>query len=143
MDALRRTPQYQESSQQDLHQMLREKDTQLQANRETITQSNEQLHTKDIENGQLTTRLGQATQENQTLQQDKATLQHEAEARERHLRRLNQELQSSEENTAVLQQAIDQRDREVTQLRQTLARNLTIYRLECIKSQCKMSKLYQ
>ncbi len=57
----------------------------------------------------------------QTLQQDKATLQHEAEARERQLRRLNQELQSSEENTAALQQAIDQRDREVTQLRQTLA----------------------
>ncbi len=102
-------------------EQIAEKNTQLQANQETIIQNNEQLHTKDIENGQLTTRLGQATQENQTLQQDKATLQHEAEARERQLRRLNQELQSSEENTAALQQAIDQRDREVTQLRQTLA----------------------
>ncbi len=125
LDALKMTPRYQESSQQDLHQMLREKDeqlqanqqlitekdTQLQANRETITQNNEQLH---IENGQLTTRLDQATQENQTLQQ-------EAEARERQLRKLNQELQSSEVNTAALQQAIDQRDRKVTQLRQTLA----------------------
>ncbi len=121
MDALKRTPRYQESSQQDLHQMLREKDEQLQANRETIIQNNEQLHTKDTEKGQLTTRLGQATRENQKLQQDKATLQHEAKARERHLRRLNQELQSSEENTAALQQAIDQRDREVTKLRQTLA----------------------
>ncbi|XP_064405425.1 probable serine/threonine-protein kinase kinY [Halichondria panicea] len=135
LDALKRTPRYQESSQQDLHQMLREKDeqitakdnqlqaneqiimekdTQLQENRETTIQNNEQLHTQNIEIGELTTRLGQATQENQTLQ-------HEAEARERQLRRLNQELQSSEENTAALQQAIDQRDREVTQLRQVLA----------------------
>ena len=128
LDALKRTPRYQESSQQDLHQMLREKDeqlqanqqiitekdTQLQANRETIIQNNEQLHTKDIENGQLAIELAQEKQENQTLQ-------HEAEARERQLRRLNQELQSREENTAALQQAIDQRDREVTQLRQTLA----------------------
>ncbi len=118
LDALKRTPRYQENSQQDLHQMFREKDEQLQAKQqiitekdtqlqETITQNNEQLHTKHIEI--------------QILQQDKATLQHEVEARERHLRRLNQELQSSEENTATLQQAIDQRDREVTQLRQTLA----------------------
>ena len=91
-----------------------EKDTQLQENRETTIQNNEQLHTQNIENGELTTRLGQATQEIQTLQ-------HEAKARERQLRRLNQELQSSEENTAALQQAIDQRDREVTQLRQALA----------------------
>ncbi|XP_064405428.1 probable serine/threonine-protein kinase kinX [Halichondria panicea] len=118
LDALKRTPRYQESSQQDLHQMLREQitanDTQLQINeriltenQEIITQNNEQLHTQ--------------ANEIQTLQQDKATLQHEAEARERQLRRLNQELQSSEENTAVLQQTIDQRDREVTQLRQALA----------------------
>ena len=128
LDALKRTPQYQESSQQDLHQMLREKDEQLQVNQEiitenqkTITQNNEQLHTKDMQNHQLTTRLGQATEENQILQQDRVTIQQEAEARERQLRRLNQELQSSEENTAALQQAIDQRDREVTQLRQTLA----------------------
>ncbi|XP_064405362.1 uncharacterized protein LOC135350488 [Halichondria panicea] len=89
---------------QENQQLITEKDTQLQANRETITQNNEQLQTKDIENGQLTTRLGQATQENQTLQQDKATLQKEAGARERQLRRLNQELQSSEKNTAALQQ---------------------------------------
>ncbi len=82
---------------------------------------NSYIQLKDIENGQLNTRLGQATQENQTLHQDKETLQTEAGARERQLRRLNQELQSSEENTAALQQAIDQRDREVTQLRQTLA----------------------
>ncbi len=121
LDALKRTPRYQESSQQDLHQMLREKDEQLQVNQETITQNNEQLHTKDMQNHQLTTRLGRATEENQILQQDRVTIQQEAEARERQLRRLNQELQSSEENTAALQQAIDQRDREVTQLRQTLA----------------------
>ena len=153
LDALKRTPRYQESSQQDLHQMLlhqmlrekdeqlhvlsnqhlitekdeqiqiseqqhqqliTEKDTQLQANRETIVQNNEQTTKKDQ---QLYTQANEI----QTLQQDKATLQHEAEARERQLRRLNQELQSSEENTAVLQQAIDQRNREVTQLRQTLA----------------------
>ena len=125
LNALKRTPRYQESSQQDLHQILREKDEQLQniitekdeqiaekvtqlqtneqiiaENQETITQNNEQLKTKDTE-----------------IQ----TLQHEVEARKRQLRRLNQELQSSEENTAALQQAIDQRDREVTQLRQTLA----------------------
>ncbi len=120
LDALKRTPSYQESSQKDLQQIITEKDTLLQANRETITQNNEQLHRNGIENDKLATRLGQATQENQKLQQDKATLQQEVEARERHLRRLNQELQSNEENTAALQQAIDQRDREVTQLRQTL-----------------------
>ncbi|XP_064405302.1 probable serine/threonine-protein kinase kinX [Halichondria panicea] len=128
LHALKRTPRYQESSQEDLYQMLREKDEQItakgeqiQANQEiiieyqeTIIHKNEQLHTKEIENDQLTIRLGQQTQENQTLQ-------HETEARERQLRRLNQELQSSEENTAALQQAIDQRDREVTQLRQMLA----------------------
>ena len=107
LDALKRTPRYQESSQQDLLQMLREKDEQLQANRETITQNNEHFHTQ--------------ANEIQTLQYDKATLQQEAEARERQLRRLNQELQSNEENTAALQKAIDQRDREVTQLRETLA----------------------
>ena len=118
LDALKRTPRYQESSQQDLHQMLSE---QIRANRDTITQNNEQLHTKDIENGQLTTRLGQASQEIQTIQQENQTFQHEAEARERQLRRLNQELQSNEENAAALQQAIDQRDREVAQLRQALA----------------------
>ncbi|XP_064405301.1 probable serine/threonine-protein kinase kinX [Halichondria panicea] len=136
---VKRTPQYQESSQQNLHQMLREKneqlqvnqeiitekneqikekDTQAQINRETIIQNNEQLHTMDIEVSRLTTRLGQATQENQ---HEVNTLQQEAEARERQLRRLNQELQSCEENTAALQQAIDQRDREVTQLKQMLA----------------------
>ncbi|XP_064405424.1 mitogen-activated protein kinase kinase kinase dlk-1-like [Halichondria panicea] len=121
LDALKRTPRYQESSQQDLHQMLREKDEQITANdtqlqineriltenQEIITQNNELLHTQ--------------ANEIQTLQQDKATLQHEGEARKRQLRRLNQELQLSEENTAALQQAIDQRDREVTQLRQALA----------------------
>ncbi len=149
LDALKRTPRYQESSKKNLHQILKEKDeqlqanqhliiekdeqiqmreqqlqenrqlimekdTQIQANRETVMQNNEQLHAKIIENGQLTTTLGQATQENQALQ-------HEAEARERQLRRLNQELQSNEENTAALQHAIDQRNKEVTQLRQTLA----------------------
>ena len=35
LDALKRTPQYQESSQQDLHQMLREKDEQLHASKST------------------------------------------------------------------------------------------------------------
>ncbi len=135
LDALKRTQRYEESSQQDLHQMLREQlqanqqilTEQIQANeqitaenQETITRNNEQLYTKDIEIRQVTTRLGQAMQKNQTLQQDKVTLQQEAEARERQLRRLNQELQLSEGNTAALQQAIDQRDREVTQLKQTL-----------------------
>ena len=137
LDALKRTGKYQESSQQDLLQIIREKDEQLATkdeqiranqdiiteNQETITYKNEELHTKDIENGQFTTILGQATQEIQTLQ-------HEAEARERQLRRLNQELQSSDENTAALQQAINQRDRKVTQLRQTLAsKNEVIYDL--------------
>ncbi len=149
LNSLKWTARYQKSSQQDLHQILREKDEQLQTskqnitkkeeklqenqqlitekdiqlqtNQETITQNNEQIHTKDIEIGQLTTRLNQSTQENRILQQDKATIQHEAEARERQLRKLNQELQSSEEKTAALQQVIDQRDREVTELRQTLA----------------------
>ncbi len=55
-------------------QLMTEKDTQLQVNRETIIQNNEQLHTKDIENDELTTRLNQATQENLIHQQDKATL---------------------------------------------------------------------
>ena len=135
LDALMRTARYQESSQKDLQQIIRgkdeqlqtnqrlitEKDEQLQAKQQTIIQNIEQLHTKHTEIDQLTTRLGQATQENHTLQQDKTTLQHEADARERQVRRLNQELQSSEENTAALRQAIDQRDREVTELRQTLA----------------------
>ncbi len=88
-----------------------EKDTHTSKSR--TNQNNEQLHHKDIENGQLLQTRPSNTR--------KPTLQHEAEARERQLRRLNQELQSSEENTAALQQAIDQRDREVTQLRQTLA----------------------
>ena len=147
LDILKNTPWYQESSQQNLHLILREKDeqllrkqqvitenqelmremneqitlkdTQLQNNRETIIQKNEQLlQTKDIENGQVIKRIGQATE---TLQQDKAALQTEAKARERQLRKLNQELQSSEENTSALRQAIEQRDREVAQLRQTLA----------------------
>ncbi|XP_064399665.1 probable serine/threonine-protein kinase drkD [Halichondria panicea] len=115
LDTLKRTPRYQESSQQDLHQILREKDEanqkiimmkdeqiteQLQANQEMMTHKNEQLHAKDIEH---------------------QTLLHEADTRERQLRSLNQELQSSEDNTAALRQAIDQRDREMTQLRQTLA----------------------
>ncbi|XP_064405539.1 probable serine/threonine-protein kinase kinY [Halichondria panicea] len=149
LDDLKMTPQYQESSQQYLNPILREKDEQLQAkqqmitenrelmremneqitqkdtqlktNREIITQKNEQLQTNEIENGQIIKRIGQATQKNETLQQDKATLKHEAEARERQLRKLNQELQSSEEKTAALRQVIDQRDREVTELRQTLA----------------------
>ena len=137
LDALKRTPRYQESSQQDLHQMLREKDEQITANdtqlqinkriltenQEIITQNNEQLHTQ--------------ANEIQTLQQDKATLQLEGVARKRQLRRLNQELQLSEENTAALRQTIDQRDREVTQLRQTLAsktRKFTIHRFECTNS---------
>ena len=135
LDALKRTPRYQESSQQDLHQMLKEKDEQLQANQHLIAQKDEQIQEKDTqlqineriltENQEIITQnnkqLHTQANEIQTLQQDKATLQHEGEARERQLRRLNQELQSSEENTAALQQAIDQRDREVTQLRQALA----------------------
>ncbi len=139
LDALKSTLRYQESSQKDLHQMLREKDDQItqkgtqlqslitenqkqiQANQETIIQKTEQIRAKDK---QITTKeqqLHTQATEIQTLQQDNQTLQHEGEARERQLRRLNQELQSSQENTAALQQAIDQRDREVTQLRQTLA----------------------
>ncbi|XP_064404351.1 probable serine/threonine-protein kinase kinX [Halichondria panicea] len=99
LDALKKTARYQESSQQGLHQIIKEKDQQLQANQQMVTQKNEQLH----------------------MSIEIQTLQHEAEIRERQLRRSNQELQSSEENTAALQQSIDQRDREVTQLRQTLA----------------------
>ena len=111
LDPLKRTPRYQESSQQDLYQILREKDEQLQAFQEIITEKDTQMQTnRETNNEELHTK-------NTQIQ----TLQHEAEARERQLRRLNQELQSSQKNTAALQQAIDQRDREVTQLRQTLA----------------------
>ena len=75
--------------------LITEKDTQLQANRETITQNNEQLHIKDIEIGQLATELAQEKQENQTLQ-------HEAEAQgETAEGDSTKELQSSEENTAA------------------------------------------
>ncbi|XP_064405234.1 probable serine/threonine-protein kinase drkD [Halichondria panicea] len=114
LDPLKKTARYQESSQQNMHQLIREKDEQLQANRETITHKNEQLQTKDLKNGELTTSLCQKTKEMQTLQDAD-------EARERQLKRLNQKLLSSEDNTAALQQAIDQRDREVTQLREILA----------------------
>ncbi len=111
LDPLKRTPRYQESSQQDLYQILKEKDEQLQAFQEIITEKDTQMQTnRETNNEELHTK-------NTQIQ----TLQHEAEARERQLRRLNQELQSSQKNTAALQQAIDQRDREVTQLRQTLA----------------------
>ncbi len=107
LDALKRTRRYQESSQQDLHQILREKDELLHENMQMITEKYDQIVAKDK---QLHTKYTEIQ-----------TLQYKADARERQLRRVNQELQSSEENTAALQQAIDQRDREVTQLRQTLA----------------------
>ncbi|XP_064405355.1 probable serine/threonine-protein kinase kinX [Halichondria panicea] len=144
LDALKRTPRYQESSQQDLHQMLREKNEQLQANQRIITEKDKQITEKDTqlqtndqiiaENQEIITQhkeqLDTKDTEIQTLQQDKATLQHEGEARERQLRRLNEELQSSEEYTVALKQAIDQRHREVTQLRQTLVgKNEEIYDL--------------
>ncbi len=135
LDALKRTALYQESSQQDLHQMLREKDEQLQRKQQIITEKDKQIQTnqqmireKNVQITQKDTQL-QTNQETiirnneqlHTKDCEIQTLQHETEARERQLRRLDQELQSSKENTAALQQAIDQRDREVTQLRQTLA----------------------
>ena len=124
IDALKRTPRYQESSQQDLHQMLREKDEQLQANEQIITEKDEQIqaHLDTIiqNNEQLTTKDQQLLTQAAKIQ----TLQHKARARESYLRRLNQELHSSEEDTAALQQPIDQRDREMTQLRQKLGKEI-------------------
>ncbi len=107
LTALKRTARYQESFQQDLHQLIREKDTQLLANQETIIQQSEQLLAKDKE-------LDQATQDNHTLR-------HEVGAREEQLKIFNYQLQSTEENCAALQETIQQRDREVIQLRQELA----------------------
>ncbi len=104
---------YQESSQQDLHQLLKEKDRQLLEYQETIAHKNELLLAKEREVDQLATRLDQATQENHTFR-------YEVGAREEQLRTLHCELQSSEENCAALQQTIQQRDREVSELRQEL-----------------------
>ncbi len=126
LTALKRTVRYWESSQRscrqcsqqdlNLHQLLREKDTELLANQEQLqagenirAQNNEQLLAKDRE-------LDQATQ-------DIHTLQHEVVANEEQLRRLHCQLQSTEENCAALQQTIRQRDREVSELRQELASN--------------------
>ncbi len=127
---LKTTARYQESFQQNLHQLLREKDSQLQANQETITQKDELLIAQDEQlqakentiaqnNEQLLAKdreLDQATQENHTLR-------HEVGAREEQLRTLHRQLQSTEENCAALQQSIQQRDREVSELRQELASN--------------------
>ncbi len=127
LDALKRTPRYQESSQKELHQMLREKEEQLQANQHIIKGKNEQITTKDE---QIQAYQETITHKNEQLHVKDIENQHEAETRERQLRILNQELQSSEENTAALRQAIDQRDREVTELRQTLAsKNMEIHDL--------------
>ncbi|XP_064405354.1 probable serine/threonine-protein kinase kinX [Halichondria panicea] len=136
LDALKRTPQYQEGSQQDLDQVIREKDEQiteqLQANHHLIIENemvmrekNEQIAQKDMQlqthQETLTKSYKQLHTQANEIQTLQATLQHEAEAREKQLRKLNQELQSSKENTFALRQVIDQRDREVSQLRQTLA----------------------
>ena len=116
LDALKRRARYQESSQQDMHQIIREKDEQLQLNQEmiaekdtqlrtngeTISQNNEQLHTQATEISELTKTLGQATRKTQALQ-------HMAECSAKRLERLNR-------------QVINQREREVTQLKKTLAR---------------------
>ncbi len=104
LTALKRTTRYQESSQQDLHHLLREKNTQQLANQET--HKNEQLLAKDRE-------LDQATQ-------DIHTLRHKVGGQEEQLRTLHRQLQSTEENCAALQQTIQQRDREVSELRQEL-----------------------
>ena len=100
LTAQKRTTRYNESSQQNLYQRLREKD--------------EQLLAKEGEVNQLTTRLDQAKQDNNTLR-------HEVGDREKQLKTLHHELQSTEENCAALQQALQQRDREVSELRQELA----------------------
>ncbi len=136
LTALKRTARYEESSQQNLQQLLREKDAQLQtkneqiqanqqtithkdeqllAIRETLANTNTQLQVKEREVDQLATRLDQATQDNHTLQ-------HKMGAREEQLRSLQRELQLSEENCTALQHIIQQREREVNELRQALAR---------------------
>ena len=104
---LKTTARYQESSQQDLHQLLREKDTQLQANQETITQKDEMLIAKDQ---QLQAKENTIAQNNEQLL-----------AKDRELDQATQDNHTL--RLAALQQAIQQRDREVSQLRQELASN--------------------
>ncbi len=47
LDDLKSTPWYQESSQKDLHQMLREKDEQPQAKQHLITENREMIREKN------------------------------------------------------------------------------------------------
>ncbi len=136
LTALKRTARYQESSEQDLHQLLREKDEQLLASQqqlqiyqetiehkfkqllekeEALDSTNTQLQAKEREVDQLAARLDQATQDNHTLR-------HEVSTMEEQLRTLHHELQSTEENCAAQQQTLQQRDREVSELKQALTR---------------------
>ncbi len=141
LTALKRTARYQESSQRDLHQLLRERDTQLLANQETIDElllanqetlvqkdeqllaNQEQLQANENTISEKNEQLLAKDRELDQITQDIHTLRHEVGSREEQLRTLHRQLQSTEENCAALQQTIQQRDREVSELRQELTSN--------------------
>ncbi|XP_064405233.1 uncharacterized protein LOC135350387 [Halichondria panicea] len=111
LGVLTMTARYKERSQQDPNQIIREKEKNLQL---IIAAKDQQILIQDTKIGQLDTKCGQVTQENETLQ-------HEVEIREKQLRRLNQEMQLSKEDTTVFRQTINQRDRELSEMRGALA----------------------
>ncbi len=149
LTALKKMDSYQESSQQDLHRLLRERDTQLQAkqeqlvaNQQTIAHINELLaineDTLEHRNEQILEYQETVTEKDEQLLEKKSendelatrldmatkeidTLQHEARARETQLTILYYDLLSSEKSYNTLQQTIEKRDKEITELRQALA----------------------
>ena len=120
LDAFKLTEKYRESylenkSQiinQQLQEQVRAKDQQIQTLLEDLT-------TKDTENRQLSEICEEALRENQAKDSEigllRATLQQEAQTRDREMIRLNQQILS-------LQQEIAQREREVNKQRETLSR---------------------
>ena len=121
LGALKETAMYDESSQQDKDELLRAKDKQILTQTQEIVDKSHQLEAnvediiaKEIENRQLAERLEQSCQ-------DILVLQHETEAKEGQLRRLNQQVESNEEITAALQHAITEKEREVSELQRVLS----------------------
>ena len=120
LGALKETAMYEESSQEDKDELLRAKDEHILTQTQDIDKTVqleakvEDIDAKETEIHQLAERLEQATRDN-------LVLQHEAEAKEGQLRRLNQQVESNEEITAALQQSIAQKEREVTELQRVLS----------------------
>ena len=140
---------YEESPQQDIDRLLIAMDDQILTQTQEIVDKTQQLEAKETEVYQLTERLEQSAQQLQLqdmqlqaqdeelVAQDTEihelaerlehsthyilNLQHEAEANEGQLRRLNQLVESNEEITAALQQAITQKERAVSELKRVLS----------------------